>query len=142
MKKTLFSLLVVAVVLFGAAAGARAQSAAVVHVPFSFIASGKVLPAGDYRIMPDRMDHSMLTITGLGKDAPSVFLATTDVPDSSSREADARIIFKSFHGQRFLWQVQVPGTNAREVELRDVSMERALVKLNLTPAEPALGSAK
>lgn len=54
MKKFLLGALITLTGLFVLAAGAQAQNGnVVVHIQHDFIAGGKTLPAGTYRILPD-----------------------------------------------------------------------------------------
>ncbi len=140
MKKILFSLLVVAAVALLASPALHAQGlSAIVKVPFSFIAAGRVLPAGTYRVTPDVNDPSLLTVeTDRGDRA--VFVQTVNVADTAQGTEDATLAFKSFGGQHFLWRIGIAGHDTREVVLQPAAMQQVLAKLNLSPAEPALGA--
>ncbi len=137
MKKILVALVAAGVVWFAAASPALAQSnAAVVKVPFQFIAGHKVLPAGSYRIAPQTPDWSVVCISNLdGGDA--AFITTDGVADSQAETgSDSRVGFTNYHGQYFLQTVSVPG-RARRVRVTRAQAENILAKLNLLTAEPA-----
>lgn len=142
MKKILVAVLMAGLVTFAGASIARAQvgDSLLVKVPFPFIVSGKVLPAGSYRITAQSGDPSLLLITSI--DGHSAAFADTqkeggEVPDG----ARLHLSFKNFDGHYFLSQV-VFGDALRDVRLSKVMAEQTLVRLNLMPGEHAEGSAK
>lgn len=139
MKKTLFTFLVVAVATLAAPRPTSAQSApALVKIPFQFIAGGTVLPAGSYWISPDTHDPSVMLLANVnGKPAAvfAVFAATAVNP--TLLDPQVRVAFKNVDGQHFLWQVTMPGDDAREVIVTRAQAQRTLAKLNLIPAQHA-----
>ncbi|MBZ5705139.1 MAG: hypothetical protein LAN63_07280 [Acidobacteriia bacterium] len=87
MKKYLFGALITFTGLFTLAAGAQAQTSdIVVHIQQDFVASGKTLPAGTYRVLQDFTGAG----TGLilrGDHASTFLLPTTHEAPSSDRRA-------------------------------------------------------
>jgi hypothetical protein len=140
MKKSLFGLLVAVALALGAAPALHAQStdSAIVKVPFSFIAGGKVLPAGTYRITSASTDGGgSLMITSADDKAYGAFVNTERAPNPAANSNDTHLTFRTYLGQRFLWQVVQPGNDVREVALRSPQMDRVLARLNLLPPERA-----
>ncbi len=137
MKRTLFSLVIAGAVALGAAPALHAQSTepAIVNVPFSFIVSGKVLPAGKYRIATTGTDASSLVITSADDKANGAFASTERAPNPQASSDETHVAFKTYMGQRFLWQVVTPGNEARQVMLEKPQMDRVLVRLNLLAPE-------
>ena len=74
MKKCLRTFALLTGVLGGSFA-LRAETVATMHAPFEFVAAGKTLPAGDYRM--ELLSSGALLISGL--DAPNRVLALINV---------------------------------------------------------------
>ncbi len=140
MKKMLL-LLVAAVALssvYASPAAAQSAAAAIVKIPFQFIAAGRVLPAGSYRIDPQTADWSTIKISSADeKAAIAVFVGTNNREPVGPNKGDASVRFVTYGGQHFLQEVYVPGRNPREVTITASRAQQLLVKLNLTSAEPA-----
>ena len=66
----------------------HAESLVTMHAPFAFVASGKILPAGDYRVQP--LAPGVLLIAG--EDSGSRVLALATVSAGSSTPA---VVFDS-----------------------------------------------
>ena len=142
MKKILVAVLMAGVVTFAGAslAGAQVGDATVVKVPFSFIVSGKVLPAGSYRITNHGEDTSLLLIAS-ADGRSGTFVETErdgEVPEGTS----PHLSFKNYDGHYFLSQVAMAGGQLRAVRLSKMSAEQTLVRLNLMPSERAVGATK
>ncbi len=122
------SLLVAAVVVLGltwaAVPGAYAQRPITTHVPFAFVVNDKVLPAGDYVLIPDMESRDVLQIISKdGKyDAITLFGKAGESVNSGST-----LQFKKFGDVPFLWRVNVPGDEVREVELSGRVVSEGLV---------------
>ncbi len=143
MKKMLFVLLVVAIAGFAGLRPASAQSySAIVNVPFEFIVSGHVLPAGHYRIAPDPRDSTLLVITNTRDTAAAAFAVTGLAPNTAGEGAEARVAFKNVDGHMFLSQIFLPGTDAHEITVTKAEAERTLAKLNLAPVNVAAAAVK
>ena len=137
MKKILVALLVAVVVAFAGVTVASAQSeSALVKVPFPFIVNGKLLPAGNYRIMPQQSDPALLQIEGIdhkvGAFTNTEWAGAGEVPDSP-----VHVAFKNVDGHYFLSQVTMPGQDTRLIPITTSEAVRVLTKLNLMPAEHA-----
>ncbi len=142
MKKMLFALAAAAVLVGAGASPARAQTSqvAIIKAPVRFVVSDHLLPAGTYRISWDASDGTVMEIESLDGKTGAVFFATEPAIRPSSRVNDVSVQFKTYRGQYFLSQINVPGEGARPLILNDASMGEMLAKLNLLPAEPALGA--
>jgi hypothetical protein len=139
MRRTLFSLMVAGVLLLGSVATAPAQGSGtttLVNVPFSFIVSGKVLPAGAYRITVGGDLMTVLVESNDGKRA-AAFAPVVAAANPSANAADAQVSFKTYAGQHFLWMVNTPDSDSRELILQRPEMDRMLARLNLLPPERA-----
>ncbi len=141
MKKMVFALLIaVGVSGFLGLRSASAQDApALVRIPFPFIVTGKVLPAGSYRITAQFEDPAVLLIenTNPGVNAAAAFAATERTPNPNPNDPGAQVAFKNIDGHMFLWRVAMPGADANFIALTKAEAERTLAALNLLPAEPA-----
>ncbi len=143
MKKSLVVLFLTGVVSLAGAVSAQAQSAdaALVKVPFQFIVSGKVLPAGSYRISAQTPDAAVLLISSLkGSNVAAVTLTQAGL--SASSDDAVRVAFTKYGGQYFLSMVSMPGEAARAVVLSPASAEQALARLNLKATGTADTAAK
>jgi hypothetical protein len=138
MKRSLFALLAVAAVVLAAPRSASAQTAqTLVKVPFQFIVGEIVLPAGSYRIASETQTPSVLLITSLAGKPVAAFAYTTRTENQAPKDTQAHVAFKNIGGQYFLWQVAVPGSDAREMSFTRAQAERTLAKLKLSPADRA-----
>jgi hypothetical protein len=138
MKKLIPAVFVVAVLGFAGVRPASAQSdTAIVKVPFDFIVGDRVLPAGSYRIAPDMNDSTLLFVTSTRGTTAAAFAATGWTPNPNRADGQAHVAFKNVDGHMFLWQVAMPGADAREVTVTKTGAERTLARLNLMPAERA-----
>jgi hypothetical protein len=109
MKKQYLTVLVTLICVLGLGLSAHAQEegTVVTKVPFDFVAGGKVLPAGSYRV--SRVDSSrgsrMLKISSYETGA-GVFLLPTVFDDVQSR--NAQLNFEHFAGSYFLSAIETP----------------------------------
>jgi hypothetical protein len=109
MKKQYLTVLftLICVLGFGLGAHAQEEDTVVTKVPFDFVAGGKVLPAGSYRV--SRVDSSrgsrMLQISSYETGA-GVFLLPTVFDDFQSR--NALLNFEHFAGSYFLNAIETP----------------------------------
>ncbi len=140
MKKMMFALAAVTMVLLTGAPSARAQGdVQTVKVPVPFIVNGRLLPAGTYRITKGGTYGSLLTIANENEHVAPVLVAT-DPLDRPPQDGLVRLQFENYHGHYFLSRVAISGEDVREVVLNTREMDQMLAKLNLTEPEPALGS--
>ena len=90
---------------FGATVKASVADQVVVTIPFEFVAAGKTLPAGTYRI--DRLfwdRPSALVLNGLDSRASSVFVFPTEV--EGVRADKIYLAFEQIGDQHFLSKVE------------------------------------
>ncbi len=143
MKKMLIGVLMAGVVTFAGASLASAQDdPTLVKVPFKFIVAGKLLPAGTYRIAKQAENPSLLMITPADTTGAGAFTETIGAGVTAPDNKPVHVQFKNIDGQYFLSQVAMPGEDVRLVNVTKVEAERALVKLNLMPAEHADATSK
>lgn len=139
--KKLFVIVAAALALWvgGSSPAAAQAAAAVVKVPFAFIAADRVLPAGSYRLEPTTQDWSVVRVTNIDKKSGvrAVLVTTNGVSVADANTGSANLQFVTYSGQRFLRQISVPGREPRQVVVTPSSAQRTLVKLNLMTAEPA-----
>jgi hypothetical protein len=83
------------------------------HIPFSFIAGGRTLPAGDYVF--DSGQSGVLFIHG-GANAAVMVLTTTQGSDSGTSEP--RVVFDRRGGQQFLTGIRVPSNPSLAVSFK------------------------
>ncbi len=136
MKKQIFGILAVAGILALAALAAQAQDAtAVVKVPFQFVVSGTVLPAGSYRVVPDAADPNLLKLYDVsGKIGVPI---VTDFGGDVSGADQATFGFRKVGGYYFLSEIRLPGADDRVVPLTTKSITTQLAKLQ-APADRAV----
>jgi hypothetical protein len=103
----------------------KAQSEVVnVHVPFAFVAGGKSLPAGDYRL--DKGQGSgVLTIQG-GSGNSAAFL--TMVAEGRTQNDSAALVFERHGSELFLAAVRVSGEQIRVLLWPDSAPAHAALK--------------
>ena len=80
-----------------------------IHVPFSFIAAGKAMPAGDY-VVQEVNDSGLLMVHGRGE-SNSVALLTRSADAKAKDLPGAKFI--SIDGQKYLDQVELTDGTAR-----------------------------
>jgi hypothetical protein len=114
MKKQYLTVLFTLICVLGLGLGARAQEqdTVVTNVPFDFVAGGKVLPAGNYRVMRVQPSSGSreLEISSFETGA-SVFLIPTVFDDVQS--GHAQLNFEHLGDEYFLSAIETPiGTYA------------------------------
>jgi len=117
MKKQYLAVLFTLICVFGLGLNARAQEqdTVVINVPFDFVAGGKVLPAGSYRVMRVRPSSGSreLEIRSYETRA-SVFVIPTLFDDVQSGKA--QLNFEHFGDSYFLSAIETPiGTYAIDI---------------------------
>lgn len=144
MKKILVAMAAAGVLSLAGASLVQAQGAdtGVFKAPFRFIVGDKLLPAGSYRVTDQGQPFGVLLVEGTAKGGTAAFAATEAAENPYPNSTEVHVVFKSIDGQYFLWQVAMPGRDARRVALTKASAELALAKLNLMPAERADAGSK
>lgn len=103
MTKQIRKLLSVAMLLIAAAASGQIAHQVQVTVPFSFMAGGKVSPAGEYRV---EIDYTRDLLTLSSDNFKTFMLATTTVESGDTR---SYLRFHRFGDQWFLQTVTFDG---------------------------------
>jgi hypothetical protein len=104
--KTYVGSLVALTLLFGLSVAAKAESGpgTIVKLPFAFVASGRVLPAGTYTVSQVSFDrHGALRITNRAT-GKSVFVLPNEVEDAATFMP--QITFEQVGEQHFLSAIQ------------------------------------
>ena len=133
MKKQLFVLLGLGLLLVGASASAQTVNMKV-NVPFNFIVSGGTLPSGEYTIQGLGTAGNAMSIRSADKTAKSLVLASR----CESRETPERskLVFHRYGDRYFLAQIWMAGNNAghelpqsrRETEVaRDYTVQEVVL---------------
>jgi hypothetical protein len=112
-KAVVMFALVVGVLLLPGIRDVSAQSATIAKVPFSFIAGGTVMPAGEYRLAMRRGDTATLEIAST-VGGTAVFVSVSSTP-SGKTAAEPTLVFHRIGLGYFLARVNVPGENVREI---------------------------
>ena len=109
MKKQLFALLGLGLLL--ATASAFAQTVALkANIPFSFIVTGKTLPAGEYTIQSMDMQGTVLSIRNA--DLQPISMVISNRCESPNASAQTRLVFHRYGNQYFLAQIWRAGNNS------------------------------
>jgi hypothetical protein len=127
--------LAVFVIGLAAAGNVPAQSlSAQANIPFSFVVSGKTLPAGEYNVRratsPDTLS---IRAVGGGEGAFSTFAPTTE---ASARRGIARLVFHRYGNQYFLAQVWTSGGQGEQIP--PTRLERELIARGNNPNQPVV----
>ncbi len=129
MKKQLFVLLGLGLLLVGASASAQTVNMKV-NVPFNFIVSGGTLPNGEYTIQGLGTSGNAISIRSSDKTAKSLELASRC--ESRKMSEQSKLVFHRYGNRYFLAQIWMAGNNAghelpqsrREVEVaRDYTLQ-------------------
>ena len=108
MRKQFLAILGVGAVVLGLAGSlAWAKTAAVVEIPFDFVANDKELPAGRYEMMAESADQNRLAIRNLNGDHTFMLSVLTRLADVGG--TNVRVVFdKTEDGKCFLSEVHMP----------------------------------
>jgi len=108
MRKQVLAAVAVGVFALGLAGSlAWAKSAAVVEIPFGFIANDKELPAGRYEMRVESADQNRLAIRNLNGDHTFMLNVLTRLADVG--DTKVRVVFdKTEDGKYFLSEVHMP----------------------------------
>ena len=114
MKQNMFKTLVLAsvITLTGAVLPAAAAERLHVSVPFSFMAGGAKLPAGEYNIT--QSENGMVVMAG--SKASAMFLT---VPAEYSKDGTTSLSFTSSETAPVLTGIQISGSVSREIPMRN-----------------------
>jgi hypothetical protein len=135
-KIKLFGVVAVAGILsLGALAYAQDETA-LVKVPFPFVASGTVLPAGNYRVVLDGGDLNMTMLYNANGNGGIGILSGLSTHVSAKDRAT--FSFEKVDGYYFLARISVPGFYDRVVPLSMRTMTTEVAKLQAA-GDHALG---
>ena len=125
--------LILGILLVPGIQAASAQPVTVAKVPFSFIAQGKVLPAGEYLISMRQNDPTTMRIVSADGKA-GTYLSVLVVSHEKAC-CEATLVFKRVGAGYFLSAVNIPGESARELVVPRGAAAAALAML--AAAQPA-----
>lgn len=119
MKQNMFKTIVLSGVIALSALPATAAEALHVHVPFSFVAGGAKLAAGDYNIT--QSENGVVTLVG---EKTSAMVLT--VPAGYTSGAETKLSFSSSNADKVLTSIQVGGFQGREIPLHSAERQNVL----------------
>ena len=127
-KQALKNLTILNLLLMLTAVSVAAQSerSKITNIPFSFIVAGKMLPAGEYTVEPNRRDNDKVWLVQSRGGRSSVLFTTMPVRASETQE-ETKFVFHKYGGQYFLSQIWTGGANSGR-ELLMPRLERELAK--------------
>ena len=105
MRKQYLRSLIVLIGVAGLAMAARGQAVdqIVVNIPYEFVAAGKTLPAGTYRVNRVGLTDPALILSSL-ENGSSVLVLPTQV--ESTNDDKAQVSFEQVGGQHFLSKIE------------------------------------
>jgi hypothetical protein len=107
-------------------AGAQSKRSSITNIPFDFVVGGKILPAGDYTIEPNRRDSENVWLIKPKDGGTSAFVITNPVRATETQET-TKLVFHKYGDQYFLSQIWTAGGNSGR-ELSMPRRERLLAK--------------
>jgi hypothetical protein len=120
MKRTITTIAVFAMMILGPATHAHAEIRGIsVQVPFGFVAGGRLLPKGEYRITPYG-NRSEVLIQNLHYEIAAF---ASGFPADSSGNGKDKLIFDQVGGEYFLTQI-VTSSNAVSVSFPTFHAEK------------------
>jgi hypothetical protein len=127
--------LAVFVIGLAAAGTIPAQSLkAQANIPFSFVVSGKTLPAGEYNVRRGTSaDTMMIRSVNHGEGAFTAFVPATE---PSGRWGTARLVFHRYGNRYFLAQVWT--SNGQGDQIPPTRLERELIAHGHNPNQPVV----
>ena len=128
MKRTITTIAVFAMMIFGAATHAHAEVRGIsVQVPFGFVAGGRFLPKGEYRITPYG-NRSEVLIQNLHYEIAAF---ASGFPTDSAENGNDKLIFDQVGGEYFLTQI-VTSSNAVSLTFPALHAEKKASKARET----------
>jgi hypothetical protein len=121
---------ILALLMVGTAAMARADERVVVHIPFSFIAGTTQLPAGDYVVTEDVNDNQNVLAIESADGHHSVFALS--IAAKAPRPEQTELIFEKFENRYFLSKVASEAGLTRQIPLSSKIMESEIVRVEAT----------
>jgi hypothetical protein len=142
MRKQYLRILIVLIGIAGLSMAAKGQSVdqIVVKIPYEFVAAGKTLPAGTYRV--HRLSNSFERILVLSslENGSSAFIFVTEV--ESRHDDNARVSFEQAGSELFLSKIQAADHLYNIPVPRSAIMEAATRSHGGTPVEESSPGSK
>jgi hypothetical protein len=137
MKRTNWMVVVTLVVLSGLAAAQRMGSTTriVTEVPFEFMVSNKIAPAGEYVVQEMTMDGKTLAIRNA--DARVNLLSTASLGEAKESAANYTLIFNRYGDRYFLSGIKLAGSKTT-YHLAPSKVEAELQARNVSGTEETL----
>jgi len=95
-----------------------------ITIPFTFVAAGKILPAGEYTFGPNSKDSFHVWVLAGQKNGDAVLFPTVPLRARQTQE-DTKLIFSKYYDQYFLSEIWTAG-------------EQNGYKVNVSPQEQRL----
>ena len=92
---------------FGATAKAQFPDQLTLTIPFEFVAAGKTLPAGTYRVNRVSGDNQEALVLSSFENGAGAIVSSTEVENSSADKA--HVTFEKVGGQHFLSKIETAG---------------------------------
>jgi len=117
-KQTLrnFTMLGLLLVITAASVQSQHHRKTFTNIPFDFIVGDKILPAGEYRLQPNRSDSHTVWLVQSKNCRLSVFFLTRPAQSGEAQET-AKLVFHRYGDQYFLSQIwQIGDKSGRELQ--------------------------
>ena len=121
-----FTILNLLLLLTAVSVAAQSERSKITNIPFGFSVGGKILPAGEYSVVPNRRDNDKVWLVQSRDGRSSAFFTTMPVRASETQE-ETRFVFHKYAGHYFLSQIWTGGSNTGR-ELLMPRLERELAK--------------
>ena len=117
------------VFIFAMAASAQEAPAVDMSIDHPFVASGKMLPAGDYTFTYDSASH-IFSIMGLANKADAMAVVETRLygPKENLNPTEARLVFNVVGNQYVLTEIWIPGQDGFRVAAERLAHARSVTK--------------
>jgi hypothetical protein len=116
-----------ALTIFAAGQVAQAQQVMLVDIPFSFVAGGAALPAGEYAVGRSATNDGVLVLKQQDNPSASAMILTFTAQRPEPK-SNATLVFHRYADRYFLSQVWTPG-QIRGRQLMRSAAEKEIVKL-------------
>ncbi len=113
------------------------DAAGPVTIPFKFIVGDTLLPRGTYQIWSESGDWEIMNIATAGSRKIVASARTSPTARRAPNDRKVHLQFDNYYGQYFLVWIGLPLRDGHELKVTRERAVRALVRLNLMPAEPA-----
>ncbi|HET6962723.1 MAG TPA: hypothetical protein VFJ27_09515 [Terriglobia bacterium] len=134
MKKLLFSLVIMSLLIFLTAGSAYAQTSVKADIPFAFTVSGKSLLAGSYTVSQYGTAIQALLIQELKNPEGQAYVLTSAVETDPGKPLEQpRLVFRRYGEQYFLGQVWMGAGNTTGRAVEKSAKERQVAKNSPQP---------